>query len=353
MRCARCGSRQIAIKRPRTDRILCKDCFCTEFEEDVHLGIVENHVFTPGDLVAVGVSGGKDSTVLLHVLHTLNARHQYGIQLHLLSADEGISGYRDNSLETVYANARTYELPLTVVAYKELFGWTMNEIHQAIGKKNNCTYCGVLRRKALDVGAQRINATKLAMGHNADDYAETVLMNVCRGDIGRMERCTDMTTGGPESGTVTRVKPLKYVYQKEVVMYAHFKKLLYFSTPCTYAEEAYRGYARTFLNRLHAVLPSAVADIIHAGERLQLADQIKREQPKQRKCQRCGYITSQALCQACALLEGLNTTRSTDVAAAPPAAVPEEVVRPPPPQTSETPDPQSPGDIESTPALRS
>lgn len=46
---------------------------------------------------------------------------------------------------------------------------------------------------------------------------------------------------------IARVKPLKYTYEKEIVMYAHFKKLVYFSTECIFAPNAYRGHARAFL----------------------------------------------------------------------------------------------------------
>ena len=54
--------------------------------------------------MAIGASGGKDSTVLAHVMTTLNKRYDYGLDLHLLSIDEGIIGYRDDSLETVKKN---------------------------------------------------------------------------------------------------------------------------------------------------------------------------------------------------------------------------------------------------------
>jgi cytoplasmic tRNA 2-thiolation protein 1 len=52
----------------------------------------------------LGASGGKDSTVMIHVLKTLNDRYDYGLDLQLLSVDEGIIGYRDDSLETVKKN---------------------------------------------------------------------------------------------------------------------------------------------------------------------------------------------------------------------------------------------------------
>lgn len=58
-------------------------------------------MFKPGEKIAIGASGGKDSTVLVHVITLLNKKYNYGLHLYLLSIDEGIKGYRDDSLETV------------------------------------------------------------------------------------------------------------------------------------------------------------------------------------------------------------------------------------------------------------
>jgi len=102
--------------------------------------------------------------VLAHILTTLNERHSYGLDLFLLSIDEGITGYRDDSLETVKRNEQQYGIPLKILSYKELYGWTMDEIVRAIGHKNNCTFCGVFRRQALDRGAALMKADKMATG---------------------------------------------------------------------------------------------------------------------------------------------------------------------------------------------
>lgn len=59
-----------------------------------------------------------DSTCLAYVLEKLNREHDYGLNLFLLSIDEGIMGYRDGSLETVKQNAADYHLPLQIISYK-------------------------------------------------------------------------------------------------------------------------------------------------------------------------------------------------------------------------------------------
>lgn len=108
----------------------------------------------------------------------LNERYDYGLHLQLLSIDEGISGYRDDSLLTVQRNSEQYKLPLKILSYSDLYeGWTMDKVVKETGKKGNCTYCGVFRRKALDLGGDVLEVDHIVTGHNADDVAETVLMN--------------------------------------------------------------------------------------------------------------------------------------------------------------------------------
>ncbi|KIO29174.1 hypothetical protein M407DRAFT_228545 [Tulasnella calospora MUT 4182] len=319
--CALCSKERAILRRPKTGQQICKDCFFYVFETEVHNTITEAKLFKPGDRVAIGASGGKDSTVLAYVMKTLNDRYKYGLELFLLSIDEGITGYRDDSLETVKRNQQQYNLPLKILSYHELYGWTMDRIVEKIGRKNNCTFCGVFRRQALDRGAASLNVDHIVTGHNADDIAETVLMNIMRGDIARLGRCTLICTQGED--TIRRSKPFKYAYEKEIVMYAYFKKLDYFSTECIYSPDAYRGHARMFLKDLEAARPSAIIDIIHSGEAFEVKEEVKQAAKAQRKtlflsrptalakgilerCKRCGYISSNDLCKACVLLEGLE-----------------------------------------------
>ncbi|KAH0924850.1 hypothetical protein HID58_017106 [Brassica napus] len=313
--CCLCNQRRPVLKRPKTLQQICKECFYEVFEEEIHQVIVKNGLFKSGERVAIGASGGKDSTVLAYVLSELNRRHSYGLDLFLLSIDEGITGYRDDSLETVKRNELQYGLPLQILSYKDLYGWTMDDIVKMIGLKNNCTFCGVFRRQALDRGAALLKVDKLVTGHNADDIAETVLLNILRGDIARLSRCTSFTTG--EDGPIPRCKPFKYTYEKEIVIYPsllnHFlsTRMLISRSWTTsppnvsiYSPNAYRGFAREFIKDLERLRPRAILDIIKSGEDFRIATTTKM--PEQGTCERCGYISSQKWCKACVLLDGLN-----------------------------------------------
>ena len=75
----------------------------------------------------------------------------------------------------------------------------------------------------MERGALLLKADKLILGHNADDLAETVLMNILRGDWFRLGTCVNIVTGSKE--TIERVRPFKYIYQKEIVLYAYLNKL--------------------------------------------------------------------------------------------------------------------------------
>nr|GEY16897.1 cytoplasmic tRNA 2-thiolation protein 1 isoform X1 [Tanacetum cinerariifolium] len=276
-----------------------KECFYEVFEEDIHRVIIDNNLFKRGERIAIGASCGKDSMVLEYVMSELNRRYNYGLDLFLLSVNEGITCYRDDSLETIKRNEIQYGLPLKVV---DLYGWTMDEIVKMIGLKNNCTFCGVFRRQALDRGVALLKVDKLVTGHNVDDIAKTVLLNILRGDIARLSRCTSIITG--EDGPIPRCKPFKYTYEKEIIMYAYFKKLDYFSTKCIYSPNAYHWFTREFIKDLKRMRPRAILDIIKSGKDFRITTSTKM--PEQGTCQRCGYISSQKWCKACVLLDGLN-----------------------------------------------
>jgi cytoplasmic tRNA 2-thiolation protein 1 len=113
-----------------------------------------------------------------------------------------------------------------------------------------------------------------------------------RGDIARLGRCTAICTAGDPTdtsttSTITRSKPFKYTYEKEIVMYAYFKKLDYFSTECIYSPDAYRGHARALIKDLEAARPSAIIDIIHSGEAFAVKEDVRGGMKAQRELFAC------------------------------------------------------------------
>ena len=90
--CDYCGNRPAKVLRPKSLKPVCLECFYELFETEIHLTILEGNLFNRGEKISIGASGGKDSTVLIHVLKLLNDKYDYGLDLQLLSIDEGIKG---------------------------------------------------------------------------------------------------------------------------------------------------------------------------------------------------------------------------------------------------------------------
>ena len=106
-----------------------------------------------GQRVAVGVSGGKDSLVLLYILKKISKNNNNDIVA--ITIDEGIEGYRDESLTIVKDFCNKLEVPFKIFSYKELFGSSMDEaiVKRPSKKVSSCSICGTFRRRALDVAA--------------------------------------------------------------------------------------------------------------------------------------------------------------------------------------------------------
>ncbi|KAJ6250568.1 cytoplasmic tRNA 2-thiolation protein [Anaeramoeba flamelloides] len=307
MLCSKCKTETATLILPRDQSKVCRECFFHIVEDSVHRAIVDHKLFTSGDILAVGASGGKDSTTLIHILHVLNEKYEYGADLHMVSIDEGIKGYRDESLDAVRRNQKKYGWPLTIVSFKDMFGYSLDTIVKLLGPKRACTHCGIFRRQALEVGAKKISATKIVLGHNANDYAETTLLNLIRGDLSRLKRGSTIITDsgyGP-----ARIKPFKYVYQEEIVKYAFLKKLDYHSVECPYAVNAQRGLPRVYLNQLDRVASWSVLGFIKSNEQLQINEK-KKKKLIANKCIKCGFLTSQKLCQGCVLRQKLDDSFS-------------------------------------------
>ncbi|MDT8358267.1 MAG: tRNA 2-thiocytidine biosynthesis TtcA family protein, partial [Methanomicrobiaceae archaeon] len=121
----------------------------------------------------------------------------------------------DETLRAAENLARFLGIRHHILSFRDLFRSDLDTLVPAL-RENPCTICGVLRRRALELAARRIGATRLATGHTLDDEAQSALMNLLRGDLRRLVQ--DSGTEG-EAGLVPRIKPLSVITEKEVVTF--------------------------------------------------------------------------------------------------------------------------------------
>jgi tRNA 2-thiocytidine biosynthesis protein TtcA len=133
--------------------------------------IVEHGLIEDGDRVMVGLSGGKDSWALMHVLDVLRQRAPIRFTLVAVTVDSGYAGYRHDLIaSTCEAHGWEYRIEHTQI------GETMDDVLEA--NATPCSLCARLRRGVLYRLADEVGATKIALGHHADDVVETLLLNL-------------------------------------------------------------------------------------------------------------------------------------------------------------------------------
>ena len=261
----------------------------------------------------VGLSGGKDSVVLTHVLHETFAEDPR-IEVVALTIHEGIEGYRDESLAASEALAAELGIRHEVVSYAEEFGVEMDDVVEKDPENMAaCAYCGVFRRDLLERYAEELSATKLLTGHNLDDEAQTALMNLFEGDVAQMAKHFDASLGAfadrGEAEFVPRAKPLRDIPEKEVALYARLADLPVHMATCPHSSEAYRGEIQRLLYDLEDAHPGTRHSIMSGYEELAelAAARYKRDDgPALAECERCGSMTTRDVCRKCSLLESIE-----------------------------------------------
>lgn len=307
VKCTVCGVREAFYLRRYSGEKLCVKCFLESIEDKVRVTIAKYSMFRFDDRIAVAVSGGKDSLSLLHILAKIE-RSFPKAELYAITVDEGIAGYRDEAIEIASENCREIGVKHSVISFKDLYGHTLDEIVKRIKASGveltPCSYCGVLRRKALNLLAARIGATKIATAHNLDDEVQTFMLNIMHGDIFRVSRTGPMFED-EKPGLVPRVKPLCEVLEREVTLYAYLKGIRFQEDPCPYAGEALRNDIRNMLNRLEEKHPGTKYKIYRSAEKIREAIGSMAPKVALRQCAICGEPTVGEICQACRLLQNI------------------------------------------------
>jgi len=305
-KCSKCGRNAVTF-RPYSGEYLCKVCFTGSVEDKVRRAITVNRMLKEDDRIAVGLSGGKDSVVLLHIMKQIEEKFPNS-RLMALTVDEGISGYREESIAVAKRNALLHDIPHSIFSFKDLFGYTIDEIMQNGRVKNSgasaCSFCGSLRRRALNQMARELGATKLAVGHNLDDESQSILLNVLRPDIHRLAKLVPATSSECKN-FVPRIKPLRAIPERETVLYAYYKGIEFHSQECPYSFNVLRGDIESILNTLEARNPGVKYGILRFLEDLAPLLENYRRDIDFTQCEYCGEPSSDTLCNVCKLLSHL------------------------------------------------
>ncbi len=301
--CDKCRKRPVIFVR-YSGAHLCAEHFSDFVEKRVKHEIRQQVDLEIGKRIAVAVSGGKDSTVALALLQRILGSRK-DVDICAITVDEGITGYRDSSIPIVAENCREMGVEHLVVSFKEFYGTTMDDIATTDRRLATCSYCGVLRRAALNRAAKTWNASYLATGLNLDDTAQSILMNLSRGDVERLARM------GPhkrvQKGLVPRIQPLRTIPENETTIYAMVNELKFHDLECPYSPEALRNTYRTIILELEDKYPGTRHAMLRSYDELRPALD-KLYPPARLKSCDCGEPTKSGKCKACALLDSLEDT---------------------------------------------
>ncbi len=226
-----------------------------------------------GDRVAVGVSGGKDSLVMLQLLAGLKQFFNKPFQLEAITIDMGLgmdySGIAAlcEKLEVPYHLIKTEIGPIIFDHRKE---------------KNPCSLCAKMRRGALNQAILDLGFNKLALGHHYDDAVETFVMNLLyEGRIGCFQPVTDLDRTG-----IIQIRPMLYIHEKTVDNFARRMELPVVENRCPVDKSTKREEIKQLVYDLSQIYPDLKDRIFGAMQRYPLAEwapQGRYKRPKEQE----------------------------------------------------------------------
>jgi cytoplasmic tRNA 2-thiolation protein 1 len=289
---------------------LCATCFSNSIYEKVKKTISRYGMLEYGDRVAVALSGGKDSTSLLQILREITKGH--GTTLLAITIDEGIEGYRAESVKNAERITSELSIPLLVRSYKEYYGLSLDETMEARSAKQlkltSCAMCGPLRRRAIDRAAEELGVNVVATAHNLDDLLQTFYINLYSGDVERIGWLDPEFRSNPELFKMRRIKPVMEIYEQELAFFAYLHKLPFQAESCPYMNEGIRTEIRTHLNELESKHPGIKYSTFRTIVSISRGLGASRDTGKTRssRCANCGAVASGTLCAVCQLMETLH-----------------------------------------------
>lgn len=217
--------------------------------------VEDYHMIAPGDRVAVGVSGGKDSLVLLRLLAGL--RKYMDFSLEAVTIDMGL-GMDYSAIEEL---CRTWEVPFKLVNTQ--IGPIIFDYRK---EKNPCSMCSKMRRGALNQAILEDDCHILALGHHYDDAVETFLMSLLfEGRINCFQPVTELTRTG-----ITQIRPMLYIHERTIDHFAVQEGLPILKNRCPVDKNTKREEVKQLIYSLSQTYPDMKERIFGAMQRLPL-----------------------------------------------------------------------------------
>jgi len=205
-----------------------------------------------GDRIAVGVSGGKDSLLLLWLLRERLQRIPIHYDLTAVHVDPGFDAATTDRLEAFFLK-ESFDYRIIRTDYGP-------RAHSPENRENPCFLCARLRRTALFRKANDLNCRKIALGHNQDDLIETFFINICYGG----QTATMVPKQPFFGGEVTVIRPLALVPAAKAERLAQRLGLPVIANACPSANKNKRQEIRDILDTLFKKNPKVRGNIYHA-----------------------------------------------------------------------------------------
>ena len=304
MKCDKCNN-QAAYTRKYSGEKLCSNCFSNSILRKTAKTISRYKMIKNDELVAVAVSGGKDSLALLDIMKKMSENHNFRIKA--ITIDEGIPGYRNEALGFVEKFCKNLGVDFKIFSYVDLFEMSLDEAlnFRENEKTSSCSICGVLRRRAMEFAAKDLGASVIATGHNLDDTLQTFIINMLSGDTSKVGWMDPDTS----ANSLRKIKPFCEIYESEIVFYAFTNGIPFQTEPCPHMNEGIRTEIREFLNSLEnshsGIKNNLYQSIIKVSQIVKDSDQKKKM-----ICENCGNNCTGSICSVCNLVLKLKKKKT-------------------------------------------
>ncbi len=304
-RCANC-KREAEVFIPYQKKPLCREHFINHVINNVRKTIERFRLINGFQVVAVGMSGGKDSAVLLDILSKLSELDEFRFEILPIHIDLGISenNFSHQSLDAALAVTKKARLYLNVVKVEEELGYTLPElVRHPKNYRPACALCGILKRYLLNKTAYELGATVIATGHLMDDEATFLLSNFIAGQKDLIAR------SGPASWSniprlISRIKPLYNLTEFESQLYADLAHVPYTKVRCPFHKTATTTNFKDVIRTMELVRAGSTRQLLKSFRDLQKYYKIENQQPI-RSCAICGFPTSGEICAFCKIKQNV------------------------------------------------